>query len=69
MLLAWFSEICVTLTTTAMENYYTSIDQNELDPNMRNIIEMNITDAYDEEAEDYDLDYDPNELFYELQVI
>ena len=51
-----------------MENYYTSVDYNEIDTNMRNIIEMNTAKNQEDDTEDYDLDYDPNSLYYELQA-
>jgi hypothetical protein len=52
-----------------METIYTSIDQNELDSDLGNIITMNTIDGYDDDAEDYDLDYDPNDFYYELQAM
>lgn len=49
-----------------MENYYTSVNANEVDPNLANIIAMNSYESQEDETEDYDLDYDPNDFYYEL---
>lgn len=49
-----------------MKNFYTSVNHNELNPRMANIVAMNMIDPEDEDAEDYDFDYDPNDLYYEL---
>ncbi len=46
-----------------METFYTSVDYNELDANLANIIAMN-TDGYEDETEDYDLDCDLNDLYH-----
>ncbi len=51
-----------------MENIYTSVDHNELDQNLRNIISINTPGQSDDEIEDYDFDYDPNDLYYELKT-
>ncbi|WP_157485909.1 hypothetical protein [Flavobacterium soli] len=49
-----------------METIYTTIEANhDLDTDLNNIISIN--DNYDEDEMDYDLDYDPNEYFYELE--
>ena len=45
-----------------METFYTSVDFNEVDTNLANIIAMNTSDGYDDD-EDYDLDCDLNDLY------
>lgn len=45
-----------------METFYTSVDYNEVDVNLANIIAMNSSDD-DEEIEDYDLDFDLDNLY------
>jgi hypothetical protein len=47
-----------------METIYTSTD-NHQDDDINNIILMNSIDS-DDDAEDYDFDYDPNDMYYEL---
>ena len=62
-----FDEIChVTSNTKHMETIYTSFDSTQdLDADLNNIISIN--DNHDDDEMDYDLDYDPNEYFYELE--
>jgi hypothetical protein len=45
-----------------METFYTSVDYNEVDTNLANIIAMNTSDDYGEETEDYDFDCDIDDL-------
>ena len=53
----------------AMENIYTFIDynENEIDINLRNIIAMNQPELDDDTSEDFDLDFDLNNFFYEMR--
>lgn len=55
--------------TKTMETIYTSVDHNELDADLGNIITMNTVEDYDDDVQDYDLDYDPNDFYYELQAM
>ena len=49
-----------------METIYTSFTAgHELDTDLNNIISIN--DNHDDDEMDYDLDYDQNEYFYELE--
>ena len=49
-----------------METIYTSFTAgHELDTDLNNIISIN--DKHDDDEMDYDLDYDQNEYFYELE--
>ena len=51
-----------------METYYTSLEHtHEFDTDLSNIITMNSIDDADDDIQDYDLDYDPNDFYYELQ--
>jgi hypothetical protein len=45
-----------------METFYTSVDYNEVDTNLANVIAMNTSDDYGEETEDYDFDCDIDDL-------
>ncbi|WP_298151975.1 hypothetical protein [Flavobacterium sp.] len=49
-----------------MDTIYTSVEHHEYDDEMGNIILMNSIDS-DDDIEDYDFDYDPNEMYYELE--
>ncbi|WP_291088778.1 hypothetical protein [Flavobacterium sp. BFFFF1] len=49
-----------------MDTIYTSAEHHEYDDEMGNIILMNSIDS-DDDIEDYDFDYDPNEMYYELE--
>lgn len=46
-----------------METFYTSVDYNELEANLANIVAMNTSDGFDDDTEDYDLDCDLNDLY------
>jgi len=46
-----------------METLYTSIDYNEVNTNLANIIAINTSDEYGEETEDYDFDCHLDELY------
>jgi len=51
-----------------METIYTSIELHELDNDLTNIININNNnDDSDDDVQDYDLDYDQNDYYYELQ--
>lgn len=52
-----------------MEIIYTSVNCNELDVNLANIVAMNIYDIYEDDSEDYDLDYDSNDFYNELNSV
>lgn len=41
-----------------METLYTSVNYNDVDTNLANIIAMNTSDDYGEETEDFDFDFD-----------
>lgn len=49
-----------------METFYTSFDRHEND-DLNNIIRINNHVEEDDDTQDYDLDYDPNEMYYALQ--
>ena len=51
-----------------MENIFTSIDYNDLDVNLKNIIAINTFDTFEDEVEDGDLDYDQNDFYFELHA-
>ena len=49
-----------------METFFTTVDQNELNTNLRNILAMNTFDEYDDDGnENYDIDCDSDNLYYE----
>lgn len=55
-------------TKLTMETIYTSVELHELDNDLSNIITINTNyDDSDDDIQDYDLDYDQNDYYYELQ--
>lgn len=53
-----------------METLYTSLDHTkDFDSNLSNIISINSSIDSDDDIMDYDLDYDPNDMYYELQAM
>lgn len=50
-----------------METIYTSVDRtHDFDTDLSNIIIINSSIDSDDDLMDYDLDYDPNDMYYEL---
>jgi len=50
-----------------MDTLYTSLNSNDVDVNLANIIAMNTFDIFGDDSENYDFDYEPNEFYYELK--
>ena len=49
-----------------MESNYNSFEQFQDDADLNNIISINITEDIDD-LQDFDFDYDPNEMYYALK--
>jgi len=50
-----------------METIYTTVGHNhDYDTDLSNIIIINSSIDSDDDLMDYDLDYDPNDMYYEL---